>query len=114
MPVLLIALGNENYCMNRSYEQQYGIRVENFVPSEAIHQCFNGGEFPRGTHQDSEITRNQAAVVEELQGFLAHNDCLLLGPYSRALPRPLRWSLGGGHFLMTEVPLWGGNRLDRS
>ena len=27
------------------------------------------------------------------------------GPYSRTVPRALRWSLGGGLFLMREVPL---------
>jgi len=31
---------------------------------------------------------------------------LLPGPYSRAMPRRLRWSHGGGHFLMSEVPLY--------
>ena len=30
---------------------------------------------------------------------------LLLGPYSRPLPGALRWSYGGGQFLMSEVPL---------
>ena len=29
-----------------------------------------------------------------------------LGPYSRAMPRGLWWSLGGGRFLMSEVPLY--------
>ena len=29
----------------------------------------------------------------------------LLGPYSRTTPRVLWWSLGGGVFLMSEVPL---------
>ena len=28
-----------------------------------------------------------------------------LGPYSRTMPRALWWSLGGGLFLMSEVPL---------
>ena len=28
-----------------------------------------------------------------------------LGPYSRAMPRALWWSQGGGQFLMSEVPL---------
>jgi len=28
-----------------------------------------------------------------------------LGPYSRPMPRALWWSLGGGRFLMSEVPL---------
>ena len=37
-----------------------------------------------------------------------------LEPYSRTMPRALRWSLGGGVFLMNEVPLYFnvlGNRL---
>ena len=32
---------------------------------------------------------------------------LLLGPYSRAMPRALWWPLGGGLFLMSEAPLYG-------
>ena len=34
-------------------------------------------------------------------------NCFLLGPYSRAMPRTLRWSWGGGQFLMSEVPVQG-------
>ena len=30
-----------------------------------------------------------------------------LGPYGRIMPRALRGSWGGGHFLMSEVPLYG-------
>ena len=30
---------------------------------------------------------------------------LPLGPYSRQIPRALRWPYGGGLFLMSEVPL---------
>jgi len=30
----------------------------------------------------------------------------LLGPFSRTLPSVLRWSLGGGLFLRSEVPLY--------
>jgi len=30
-----------------------------------------------------------------------------LGSYSRTMPRVLWWSYGGGHFLMSEVPLYG-------
>jgi len=29
----------------------------------------------------------------------------LLGPYSKTLPRVLRWSKGAGRFLMSEVPM---------
>jgi len=29
-----------------------------------------------------------------------------IGPYSRTMPRALCWSLGGGAFLMSEVPLY--------
>ena len=29
-----------------------------------------------------------------------------VGPYSRVLPRALRWSMGGGQFLMGEEPLY--------
>ena len=32
-------------------------------------------------------------------------NCLLVGPYSRTMPRALRWSLGGGQFLIGEIPL---------
>jgi len=35
-------------------------------------------------------------------------NCHSLGPYSSPLPRALRWSLGGTHFLMSEAPLQGG------
>ena len=31
---------------------------------------------------------------------------LLLGAYSRPMPRALRWSYGEGGFLMSEVPLY--------
>ena len=39
------------------------------------------------------------------RGTLLIRNCLSLGPYSRPVPRALRWSLGGGHFFMREVPL---------
>ena len=32
-------------------------------------------------------------------------NCLLLGPYSKPMPRALRKSWGGVRFLMSEVPL---------
>jgi len=35
-------------------------------------------------------------------------NCLLLGPYSRTMSRALGWSWGGVQFLMSEVPLYGG------
>ena len=37
----------------------------------------------------------------------------LLGPYSRTIPRVLRWSWGEGVFLMSEVPLQGALLLQR-
>ena len=43
-----------------------------------------------------------------LQGYLAHKNPPLLGPFSRPIPRALWWSKGGGLFLMSEVPLYGG------
>jgi hypothetical protein len=33
----------------------------------------------------------------------------LLGPYSRPMPRALRWVLGWGRFLMSEAPLYARN-----
>ena len=33
----------------------------------------------------------------------------LLGPHSRTIPRVVRWSYGGGLFLMSEVPLYAGS-----
>jgi hypothetical protein len=42
--------------------------------------------------------------MSEVQGYLRNR--LLLGPYSRAMPRALCWSYGGGWFLMSEVPLY--------
>ena len=41
-----------------------------------------------------------------LQGYLAHSKYPLLGPYSRTMPIALRWSWGGGRFLMSKIPLW--------
>ena len=40
-----------------------------------------------------------------VQGYLAHKIPPLPGPYSRPKPRALWWSLAGGLFLMSEVPL---------
>ena len=42
-----------------------------------------------------------------LKGYLAHKKLLPLGPYSRTMPKALRWSEGGVLFLMIEVPLYG-------
>ena len=33
-------------------------------------------------------------------------NCLLVGPYSRTMPRALWWSKGGLQFLMSDVPLY--------
>jgi len=35
------------------------------------------------------------------------------GPHSRIMPRVLRWPPGGGHFLMSKVPLYAGGVLGR-
>ena len=37
--------------------------------------------------------------------------CLLLGEYSRAMPRALWYSYGGLLILMSEVPLYSGTSL---
>ena len=43
--------------------------------------------------------------VQGYRGTLLIRNCLLIGPYSRPMPRA-RWSKGGGQFLMSEVPLY--------
>ena len=50
----------------------------------------------------------QAGVEEPFQPYrgasLIRNSAPI-GPFSRAMPRALRWSWGGWAFLMSEVPL---------
>jgi len=41
-----------------------------------------------------------------VQGYLVHKKFPPLGPYSRAMPRALGGSWGGGQVLMSEVPLY--------
>ena len=52
-----------------------------------------------------ERTHKHLVNPDPLQGYLAHKK-LLLGPYSRTLPRALWRPWGGGQFLMGEVPLY--------
>jgi len=46
-----------------------------------------------------------------LQGYLAHKNPPLVGPYSSPMPRDLWWSWGDWVFLMSEVPLYTHNPL---
>ena len=55
---------------------------------------------PRGT--EGHRVRKRAGC----RGSSLIRNTPLLGPYSRTIPRVLRWSWGGGLFLMSEVPLW--------
>ena len=41
-----------------------------------------------------------------LQGYLAHRKTPPPGHYSRAMPRAICWSLGGGRFFMSKVILY--------
>ena len=41
-----------------------------------------------------------------LEGYLTHQKQRALGPYSRTMPMVLRWTWGGGLFLMGEVTLY--------
>ena len=43
-----------------------------------------------------------------IQGYLAHENCPPIGPYSRTMPRVLWRSWGVAEFLMSEVPLYVG------
>ena len=47
-----------------------------------------------------------AAAFHRDRGTSLIRNCLLLGPYSRTMPRALRLSWVGGQFLMSEVPLY--------
>jgi len=49
------------------------------------------------------LQRGCAFVV--YRGTSRIRNCLLPGPYSRAIPRALWWSQGAGCFLVSEVPL---------
>ena len=51
------------------------------------------------------LQRGCAFVV--YRGTSRIRNCLLPGPYSRAIPRALWWSQGAGCFLVSEVPLYG-------
>ena len=41
-----------------------------------------------------------------LEGYLTHQKQRALGPYSRTMPMVLRWTWGGGLFLIGEVTLY--------
>jgi hypothetical protein len=44
--------------------------------------------------------------IISIRGYLAYKKTPPLGPSSRLIPRDLWWSLGGGLFLVSEVPLY--------
>ena len=46
------------------------------------------------------------ANIQEYRGTSLIRNAPLLGPYRRPLLRVLGGFLGGGRFLMSEVPLW--------
>ena len=50
-------------------------------------------------------THSQHSRVRVYRGNSLIRNNLPLGPYSRPMPWALRWSWGGGLFLMNEVPL---------
>ena len=66
------------------------------------------------------MVASSQVVVSETQsvtlGFAAYTGPSLirnsspLGPYSRYMPRALKWSEGVGLFLMSEVPGWASGR----
>jgi len=45
------------------------------------------------------------SVTPSYRGTSLIRNSALLGPYSRTMHRALWWVLGGGRFLMIEVPL---------
>ena len=47
----------------------------------------------------------QKRRLHRCMGTSLTRKCLFLGPYSRPMPRALRWSSVGQQFLMSEVPL---------
>jgi len=66
----------------------------------------------QGTHCEEEAGTLSHYVGESdprsnraIQGYLTHKNRALLGPYSRNMHMSLWWVLGGGHFLMIEVPM---------
>ena len=65
--------------------------------------------FPRTPHQDRGILYSYLSWqrfylrVETLHSRLNRAP---LGPYGRTMPRAPWWSLGGGRFLLSEVPLY--------
>ena len=59
----------------------------------------------------AEFCGGSVLVVQDHNGgeyrvTLPIRNCLPLGSYSRPMPRALRWSKGGGQFLMSDVPLY--------
>ena len=59
-------------------------------------------EFPKEIVEDALFHRRACSPH---RGTSLRRSTPLLGPYSRTIPRVLRWSQGEGWFLMSEVPL---------
>ena len=62
---------------------------------------------PSTPNPSPETPKHQTPTLLRLQEDLAHIKSADLGPYSRAMPRALWWSWGGGLFLMREKPRAG-------
>jgi len=60
----------------------------------------------RASHAgELQASREQVASPPITWGTSSIRNRFPVGPYSRAMPRALWWSQGGGLFLMSEVPL---------
>ena len=59
-------------------------------------------ERERKGERESEIESENGGAY---RGTSLIRNCRPLRPYSRTMPRALRWSWGGGAFLMSVVPL---------
>ena len=68
-----------------------------------------GALSPRGGPVQDPLLTHSAGVVLLLlkyRGISLIRNRPPLGPYSRNMPRAIRWSKGGGLFLLSEVPLY--------
>ena len=63
------------------------------------------GDDPHCDARGHGLLHKHRRTLKKFRGSLRIRNCLLLGPYSRPMPRALRWSWGRGQFLMSEVPL---------
>jgi hypothetical protein len=82
----------------------YGLRTRGLPPTRwALAPATCAWCLP--THPTPPWFKVSSSVLWIYRGTSRIRKCLLLGPFSRPVPRALRWSWGGGRLFMSEVPM---------